>query len=112
MFKNLNPQFLGVSGRQSEIIELALSNRFKGLDLNLLDFAEQVATYGLPHARRLLDSARIRISSFRLPLAWESEEQLDQTFESVIKKLPEHASLAAALGCTRCSTVIEPASDR
>lgn len=55
MFKNLNIDVLGVSGRPSEIIELALSNGFKGLDLNLVDFAAQVQAYGLPHARRVFD---------------------------------------------------------
>ena len=39
MFKNLNPSALGVSGHQSELIELALTYGFEGTDLNVADFA-------------------------------------------------------------------------
>ena len=39
MFKNLNPTLLGVAGHQSEIIELALTFGFAGLDLNMAEFA-------------------------------------------------------------------------
>ena len=67
MFKNLNTEALGVSGTQNEVIELALSHGFKGLELDLPAFAEQVEARGLAHSRRLLDSARLRLGSFRLP---------------------------------------------
>ena len=33
MFKNLSPSALGISGHQSEIIELALTYGFAGMDL-------------------------------------------------------------------------------
>ena len=48
MFRNLSTEGLGVSGRQSEIIELALSFGFKGIDLDLVDFQQQVQVNGLP----------------------------------------------------------------
>ena len=57
MYKNLNAQALGISGQDSELIELALSYGFKGLSLNLVDFAEQVASQGMARASRLLVSA-------------------------------------------------------
>ena len=68
MFKNLNLEVLGVSGRTSEIIELALSFGFKGVDLDLVNFQQQVQVNGLARARRLLDSAKLKIGTFRLPL--------------------------------------------
>ena len=49
MYRNLSPAALGISGRQSEIIELSLSYGFKGIDLDLVDFQQTVKTYGLPH---------------------------------------------------------------
>ena len=51
MYKNLNAQALGISELDSELIELALSYGFKGLSLNLVDFAAQVASQGMARAR-------------------------------------------------------------
>ena len=108
MFKNLSAAGLGISGRQSEHIELALSNRFKGLDLDLAEFQEQVRQRGLPHARRLLDSARMQLGTFRLPLVWDEDEQ---TFQDGLAKLPDVLSLASELKARRAITTIAPAND-
>lgn len=107
MFKNLSVEALGVSGRQSEIIELALSNGFRGIDLDLVDFAAQVAGHGLPYARRLLDSAKLNYGGAALPVRWTS----DAEYADDLTKLPHAAELAAALGCTRLTFVVESASD-
>ena len=64
MFKNLNPSAIGVSGHQSELIELALTYGFAGMDLNVAEFATRVRLKGMPYARRLIDSAKIRIGTF------------------------------------------------
>jgi len=108
MFKNLNPSALGVSGHQSELIELALTYGFAGMDLNLAEFATRVRLKGMPYARRLIDSAKIRIGTFALPLEWETD---DETFQKELKKLSEYADYAAQLGCTRCTAVLPPAGD-
>lgn len=109
MFRNLSPKALGISGRPSEIIELALSFGFKGIELDIADFAEQVKAHGLAHARRLIDSAKLRLGSFELPLEWRGGEE---EFRHGLERLPELASLAAEVGCTRCVTWIDPASDQ
>jgi sugar phosphate isomerase/epimerase len=109
MFKNLNVEALGVSGRPSEIIELALSNGFKGLDLDLADFANQVQTYGLPHARRVFDSSRLKLGSFVLTLDWD----LDPLgFKKELEGQAKRFELAQQLGCTRAVTIVQPASDQ
>ena len=108
MFKNLNPSALGVSGHQSEIIELALTYGFAGMDLNVAEFATRVRLKGMPYARRLIDSAKIRIGTFSLPLEWDTD---DESFQKDLKKLPEYADCAAQLGCTRCTAVLAPAGD-
>lgn len=107
MFKNLSVEALGVSGRQGEIIELALSNGFRGIDLDLVDFAAQVASHGLPHARRLLDSAKLKYGGAPLPVRWTN----DADYAADLAKLPQVAELAASLGCTRLVFIVEPASD-
>jgi sugar phosphate isomerase/epimerase len=108
MFKNLNPAALGISGHQSEIIELALTYGFAGMDLNMAEFAARVRLKGMPYARRLIQSANIRIGTFPLPLEWDTD---DETFEKELKKLPEYAGCAAELGCTRCTASLAPAGD-
>jgi sugar phosphate isomerase/epimerase len=109
MFKNFNPSALGVSGHQSEIMELALTFGFTGIDLNMAEFATRVRLKGMAYARRLLDSAKLRVGTFTLPLEWDTD---DETFQQELKKLPEYADCAAELGCTRCVAMLMPAGDQ
>lgn len=108
MFRNLSTDSLGVSGRESEIIELALSFGFKGIDLDLIDFQQQVQAHGLARARRLLDSAKLRIGTFRLPLVWDDS---DEAYKQGLESLGEMLKLAADLGATRAVTSLAPAND-
>jgi sugar phosphate isomerase/epimerase len=108
MFKNLNPLALGVSGHQSEIIELALTFHFAGMDLNIAEFAARARLKGMDYAKRLIQSAKIRVGTFALPLDWEAD---DEAFQKELKKLPEYATCAVELGCTRCTTMLAPAGD-
>lgn len=101
MFRNLSTEGLGVSGHQSEFIELALSFGFKGIDLDLVDFQQQVQVNGLARARRLLDSAKLKIGTFRLPLVWDDT---DEIYQQGLQPLAESLKLAADLGATRAVT--------
>ncbi len=109
MFKNLDFTALGVSGHQSEIIELALTYGFSGIDLNMAEFASQARLKGMPYARRLIQSAHLRVGTFALPLEWDAD---DDSFQKDLKKLPEYAQYAAELGCTRATAVVAPAGDQ
>ena len=108
MFKNLNPEALGLSTSQNELIELALSFGFRGIDLDVVEFAAQVKEQGLPKARRLLDSAKLKIGTFKLPVRWYADEA---TFRGDLQKLPDLLGPAVETGATRAVTNIEPASD-
>ncbi len=108
MFRCLGMAALGLSGRQSELIELALSNGFKGLDLDLLDFAATVKSSDLAKARRFIDSAKLKLGSFQLPFDWQGDEA---TYRVGLSQLPELAALAAELGCRRAETTVLPGSD-
>jgi sugar phosphate isomerase/epimerase len=99
---------LGVSGRESEIIELALSHGFKGIDLELVEFAEQARTQGQAKAARLLASSRLKLASFVLPVRWQRNSP---DYQADLAALAELAPLARELGCTRAVTTIEPDSD-
>ena len=108
MFRNLNPHLLGISGRQSELIELALSYGFKGIDIDLAEFQQTVKTYSLAHARRLIDSARLKLGTFRLPLVWDED---DETYKSGLAAAEESLKLAAEVGLSRAIATIAPAND-
>jgi len=108
MYKNLSAIGLGISGRQSELIELALTYGFEGLDVDMAQFAKQVETRGLERARQFLDSAQIAIGCFDLPVRWQED---DKTYQQDLVKLEGIASLAASVNATRCRTVVMPACD-
>src|SRR5262245_51079192 len=106
MFRNLSPEALGISGLDSGMIELVLSNGFKGLDLDLANFAEQVKTHGMAKAARLIVSARLKIGSFPLPIRWQD----DADYKADQAQLIALSKLAMELGCTRATTFIESGS--
>lgn len=108
MFKNLNAEALGISARSSELIELALSFGFRGLDLDLFDFADRAKTSGLAHARRLFDSAKLSLSQFQLPVDLSAN---DADFAKELARLEELAPVAEQAGAKRALTIVRPTSD-
>ncbi len=109
MFKNLNPGALGVTGHQSEIIELALTYGFVGMDLNVVEFATRARLKGVEYARRLIDSAKLKMGAFALPFELDTD---DEMFAKELKKLPDLAQAAVSAGCTRCIATVAPGSEK
>ena len=107
MFRNLSTFGLPLSGRPSELIELALSFGFDGMDIDLLDLEKQAAIYGVEHARRLMVSARLKSGSFRLPVRLDGAEK---EFEADLAELPKRLQLAAAAECHRAVATLAPAT--
>ncbi len=108
MFKNLNTSVLGIAGSQSEMIELTLTYRFQAMDLNIVDFCTRAGLYGVPYARRLIDSAKVKIGSFSLPVKLESAQEV---FTKELAALKEYATAAGELGCKRAVALLAPAGD-
>lgn len=109
MFKCLSPESLGLSAAANELIEPALSNGFKGLELDIVPFAVLAEREGLQTARRLLDSAKLKLGYFRLPLDLEAA---DADFKADLEKLKSYAKLASDMNCSRAVTVLAPANDQ
>lgn len=105
MYKNLNTAALGITGRQSELIELALTYGFRGLDLDMADVIKRSRARGLDAARRYVASASVRVGEFRLPIDWR---QADVSYHSALVELQEVAQTAAALGATACTATVLP----
>lgn len=108
MFRNLSTVGLPLSGRPSELIELALSFGFDAMEIDILDFQQQADAFGVPHARRLMVSARLKSGTFHLPLHLCAD---DATFSEEMAALPRRLELAAAAEATRAVATIAPASD-
>ena len=95
MYRSLHAETLGITGRQSELFELALTYKFKGLDVDMETFARQVESRGQEYATRCLDSAHkctgLKIGVWPLPVSWDADEE---RVKSQITKLPALASVA------------------
>ena len=109
MFSNFDPCALAIHGLESEIIELALTYGFEGMDIDIAEFAAQAEHYGLQYARRFIDSAQIRLGTFRLPFDFETD---DEAFCKNLVKLRQQAAVAAEIGCSRCVATVHPAGDK
>ena len=108
MYRNLCPDALGITGRQSELIELALTYGFNGIDLDVGHFRKQVELRGLEHAARFLKSSQLKIGPFELPVCWAAEEQAVMKDLALLRELLQPA---AEIGMDTCYTTIQPASD-
>jgi sugar phosphate isomerase/epimerase len=108
MFRNLSTVGLPLSGRPSELIELALSFGFDAMDIDIHDFQQQADAFGVTHARRLMVSARLKSGVFQLPVHLSGD---DETFARDLADLPRRLELAEATEAFRAVATIAPASD-
>lgn len=109
MYKNLNPASLGVSGRQSELLELTLTYGFRGLDLDAADLLKRATLQGVEEAGKYIRSAKVRIGGWSLPVQFEAD---DGVFQAELERLAGLTETAKQLGFRYCRTDIQPASDK
>jgi len=107
MFRNLSTVGLPLSGRPSELIELALSFGFDSMDIDIVDFQQQAELYGVEHARRLMVSARLKSGLFQLPVDLGGDEA---AFKHDLSLLPKRLELAQATEAPRAAATIAPVS--
>lgn len=108
MLRILNASILGITGRQSELIELALTYGFKGIDLDITDLRKRVQAQGFEQARHYLESARLCVSSFEIPCRYfESAQEQAAELAEVAKTI----EIGALMGAKSCITTILPASN-
>lgn len=105
MYRNLNPAALGMTGRQSELIELALTYGFTSLDVDMEAIVKRARNSGVEQARRFISSANIRGGEFSLPIDLTAPEA---TYRSNLVELDEFAQVAASLHTLACRATISP----
>ncbi len=108
MFRNLSTIGLPLSGRPSELIELALSFGFDSMDIDIVDFQQQAEAFGVEHARRLMVSARLKSGLIHLPLDLGGDEAM---FDHELSLLPRRLELAQAAEVSRAAATVAPVSE-
>lgn len=109
MYKNLNATVLGVSGRQSELIELAMTYGFRGLDIDIVDLVKRTQRSEFEKAARYLLSAKMMVSGFETPIDLDSD---DATFEKTLTQLPATIEIAGKVNARAGFLRLPAATDR
>jgi sugar phosphate isomerase/epimerase len=109
MYKNLHPSAIGIFGRQSELVEIALTHRFKGLEIDITEVTKRAQTTSVAQACRYLCSAPLTIAGFDLPIRWSGDEK---EFQEDLKQVPLLLEVAGTLNADRCTTTIRPTCDQ
>lgn len=105
MYRNLNTVALGITGRQSELIELALTYGFRGLDVDMGAVSRRARAGGVAQAGRFVASAGVCVGEFTLPVSLTANEA---TFRAGLAGLGELAEVASSMDALRCRTLITP----
>src|SRR5262249_32027142 len=108
MFRDLAPGAVGIKASFIEGMELAKGAGYQGVDLNIGEAARLVEQHSIEWVRDQVASRGLRLGGWGLPVNYRGD---DAAFQTDLAKLPQHAQLAQALGCTRCMTWILPFSE-
>ncbi len=108
MFKNLVGEGLGVSGRQNEMIELALTYGFHGLDVDMNDMVGRSIEVSQEFACQYLLAAEksLQVGTFELPIDFRVD---DAKFQASLSRLDVMSNICEQLKAKRAYVNI-PAS--
>lgn len=109
MYKILNSRGLGVAGKQNELIELALTHGFNGVEVDMEDLVGRHDTLGKQFACQFLQSANIDLGSFRLPINLGGT---DEQYAASIAKLDTILDLATTLNAKCCYVDVMPNNEQ
>jgi sugar phosphate isomerase/epimerase len=109
MLKNFSPTALGINGRQSELIELALTYGFTGMDVDMQEMLRRSRRTNRQDAAKYLEAARIKIGSFDVGIDLDADEE---SFGKQVAGLHPLADLAKELTATRAYVRLPAATDR
>jgi sugar phosphate isomerase/epimerase len=109
MYKNLSPSAIGVFGRQTELLEIALTHRFKGMEIDITELTKRAQSMGAAQACRYMRSAPVKIGGFELPINWVGDEN---QFKADIDQLPLLLEVVGNISADRCTTSVQPTCDQ
>jgi len=109
MYKCLSPSAIGIFARQSELLEIALTYGFKGIEIDIGEVLRRAQSTSVAQACRYLCSAQVRIGGFDLPVRWTGD---DNSFQSDLSQVGLLLDVCRTLGADRCYTTIQPTCDQ
>lgn len=109
MYKSLSCDLLGISGRQSEIIELALTYGFRGIEIDMDDLVKRCQRSSFENASRFLASSKLEIAGFDAPIDLDSDED---AFSVRLAQLNAVAEIASRASANTAIVVIPHGTDR
>lgn len=92
MYKNFSPAALGITGRQSELIELALTYGFKGFDIDMADMRRRAMRATPDEAFKYLKATDLSIGGFDVEVDLDGD---DDVYKAQLATLHGTADLAA-----------------
>jgi sugar phosphate isomerase/epimerase len=99
MLKNLTDECFRGTTRQNELIEIALTNHFDTIDVDMGDMHDRAAAMGKKFACQFIKSATIRVGCFDLPIDVAAEQA---EYDKESKRIEAIVDLAKEIRATRC----------
>ena len=106
MFRNLNPDAIGIRSDLPGTIALATRHGWQGIDLPIAEAARTAADRSPDGLAALFAGTSLRLGGWGLPLNWRQKYD-----RAALTLLGQQAALAQQLGCVRAYTWLLPASD-
>lgn len=108
MLKNFSPQGLGITGRQSELIELALTYAFRGMEVNMMDMLKRSQRTSFEDAAKYLRAAEIKIGTFDTGVDLDTT---DDEFATQLAQVHPLAEVAQQLDADTATLRLPAATD-
>jgi sugar phosphate isomerase/epimerase len=108
MFTCLAPGAIGVKANLTEGLDYAANCGFQGLDVNMKEVSGLVEEHGPDHVKTMFSDKGLRIGAWGLGFAWNGPEDV---FKEGLDELSRLAAAGKAIGATRVSQWVPPASD-
>src|SRR5688500_15114769 len=109
MYKNFSPSALGITGRQSELIELSLTYGFRGMDIDMSDMRRRAARSTPAEAFKYLKATDLSIGGFRVDIDLDAD---DDAFKAQLTALHPVADLASQWKVKHGLLMVPAATDR
>lgn len=104
MYKTLDTNLLEITGRSTEVIELALTYGFLGINVDMMDLYKRSQRGTFESSSRFLTSSKLKVASFSAAISLDDD---DTAFASNISTLKQVAEIAGKLGAS-CAVVNIP----
>lgn len=90
---------LGIATRQNEMIEMALTFGYRGIEIDMADMLGRAGAMGIPFATQFINSAAVEPTTFRLPIDLRLD---DAAFEKELAGLDKVVELCKAIKAKQC----------